>query len=50
VNPTLTGQVSPIRYFGSFYQIGKILFVTKAFSFSNYLDSWACEIGIVILG
>jgi hypothetical protein len=50
VNPVLTGIVSPIRFFGSFYQIGTILFVTKAFSFSNYLGSWACETGIVILG
>jgi hypothetical protein len=50
VNHTLTGKVSPIRRFGSFYQIGTIHFVTKAFSFSNYLDSWACETGIVILG
>jgi hypothetical protein len=36
---TLTGKVSPIRCFGSFYQIGTILFVTKVFSFSSYLDS-----------
>jgi hypothetical protein len=52
VNPTLTGKVSPIRWFGSFYQIGTILFVLKrkAFSFSSYLDSWAGETGIVILG
>jgi hypothetical protein len=50
VDLTLTGKVSPIGCFGSFYQIGTIFPITKALSFSNYLDSWACETGIVILG
>jgi hypothetical protein len=49
MNLILTGKVSPIRWFGSFYQIDTILFVTKAFSFSNYLDSWVCETDIVVL-
>jgi hypothetical protein len=50
VNSALKGKVSPIRCFGSFYQISVILFVTKALIFSNYLDNWACETGIVVLG
>jgi hypothetical protein len=43
-------KVSPIRCFGSFHQFGTIIFVTQAFSFSSYLDSWAHETGIVVLG
>jgi hypothetical protein len=50
VDPAPTGKVSLTRCLGSFCQIGTILLVTKAFSFSNYLDSWACDTGIVILG
>jgi hypothetical protein len=50
MDPALADKVSSTGRIGSFYQINAVFPFAKAFSFSNYLDSQACEAGIVMLG
>jgi hypothetical protein len=50
MDPALAGTVSSLGRLGPFYQINAVFPFAKAFSFSNYLDSQACEAGIVMLG
>jgi hypothetical protein len=49
MDPALAGKVSSFGCLGSFYQISAAFSFAKAFNVSSYLDSWACEAGIVML-
>jgi hypothetical protein len=50
MEPALAGKVRSVGPLAPFIKLSTAFPFSRAFSFSNYLDSRACEAGVVMLG